>query len=90
MKMALRQISTREVSVARAILKNARTKILVCDSLKFERTAPVRFDIGDIDYFVTDNEPSKRFSAWLKLNQRESSQQLAQPIFWRRAVYERP
>ncbi len=59
---AILDFDTREVSVARAILRNARTKILVCDSLKFERTAPVRIcDIGDIDYFVTDNEPSEAF-----------------------------
>ena len=32
----------REVSVARAILRNARTRLLVADSSKFERTASVR------------------------------------------------
>ena len=59
---AVLDFDAREVSVARAILKNARTKILVSDSLKFERTAPVRIcDIGDIDYFVTDNEPPESF-----------------------------
>ncbi|MDA8704677.1 DeoR/GlpR family DNA-binding transcription regulator [Litoricolaceae bacterium] len=59
---AILDFDAREVSVARAILKNARTKILVSDSLKFERTAPVRIcDIGDIDYFVTDNEPPESF-----------------------------
>lgn len=52
----------REVSVARAILKNARKTILVCDSLKFERTAPIRIcNISDVDYFVTDSEPSEAF-----------------------------
>ena len=59
---AVLDFDAREVSVARAILKNARTKILVCDNLKFERTAPVRIcDIGDIDYFVTDQRPSDAF-----------------------------
>ena len=59
---AILDFDTREVSVARAILKNARTKILVCDSLKFERTAPVRIcDIGDVDYFVTDSDPPEAF-----------------------------
>lgn len=59
---AILDFDAREVSVARAILKNARTKILVCDSLKFERTAPVRIcDIGDVDYFVTDNDPPEAF-----------------------------
>ena len=59
---AILDFDAREVSVARAILKNARTKILVSDYLKFERTAPVRIcDIGDIDYFVTDNQPPDPF-----------------------------
>ena len=59
---AILDFDAREVSVARAILKNARTKILVSDGLKFERTAPVRIcDIGDVDYFVTDNEPPESF-----------------------------
>lgn len=59
---AILDFDAREVSVARAILKNARTKILVCDSLKFERTAPVRIcDIGDVDYFVTDSDPPEAF-----------------------------
>ena len=45
----------REVSVARAILDNARTKVLICDGSKFERTAPVRIcALGDLDYLVTD------------------------------------
>lgn len=52
----------REVSVARAILRNARTRILVCDGSKFERTAPQRIcDVGDLDFFVTDREPPQGF-----------------------------
>jgi DeoR family glycerol-3-phosphate regulon repressor len=54
----------REVSVARAILKNARVKILVADSGKFNHTATVRIcNVGDLDYFVTDRLPGKRFLA---------------------------
>ena len=53
---------TREVSVARAILRNARAKILVCDSSKFEITAPVRIcDISELDYVITDIPPPPRF-----------------------------
>ncbi len=60
---AILDFDAREVSVARAILKNARTRILVCDSTKFERNAPVRIcDIGDVDYFVTDHPPSAKFA----------------------------
>ncbi len=54
----------REVSVARAILRNARTRLLVCDSSKFERTAPVRIcDISELDYLITDTAPPQRFIA---------------------------
>ena len=52
----------REVSVARAILRNARTTILVCDHSKFDRTAPVRIcNLADLDYFVTDRTPPPAF-----------------------------
>jgi DeoR family glycerol-3-phosphate regulon repressor len=52
----------REVSVARAILRNARRKLLVADAGKFERTASARIcDIGDVDAFVTDRLPGPRF-----------------------------
>lgn len=51
-----------EVRVAQAIIANARSTILVADSMKFERTAPVRIgNISQIDYFVTDNKPSQQF-----------------------------
>ncbi len=52
----------REVRVAQAIIRHSRSIILVADALKFERTAPVRIgDIGDVDYFVTDEEPPVTF-----------------------------
>jgi len=61
---AVLDYDVREVSVARAILRNARTRILVCDNQKFERTAPVRIcDISEINYFVTDRMPSREFQA---------------------------
>ena len=54
----------REVSVARAILDSARHTILVADTRKFERTAPVRIcDMGRIDTVVTDGEPPAAFRA---------------------------
>lgn len=54
----------REVSVARAILRNARTRVLVADSSKFDVNAPVRIcGIADIDYFVTDAPPPQSFVA---------------------------
>lgn len=53
----------REVSVARAILRNSRTRILVADGSKFEVSAPVRIcDIAELDYFVTDRPPPPGFA----------------------------
>ena len=48
----------REVRVSQEIIRHARKTILVADTLKFERTAPVKIvDIADIDVFVTDQTP---------------------------------
>lgn len=45
----------REVAVARAILANARQRILVCDSSKFNVSATHRIcHIGELDYVVTN------------------------------------
>jgi DeoR family transcriptional regulator, glycerol-3-phosphate regulon repressor len=54
----------REVKVAQAIMANARHVILVSDSTKFDRTAPVRIaHVGEVDTFVTDRCPSDAFRA---------------------------
>jgi DeoR family glycerol-3-phosphate regulon repressor len=48
----------REVQAAQVIIENARSTILVADSTKFERTAPVRIGhISQIQTFVTDITP---------------------------------
>lgn len=48
----------REVKVARAIIENARHTILVADSMKYERSAPVRTGhISQVSTFVTDAPP---------------------------------
>lgn len=61
---AILDFDEREVAVARAIIENARRTILVADTLKFERSAPVRIgDISQIDIFVTDAEPPDVFAA---------------------------
>jgi DeoR family glycerol-3-phosphate regulon repressor len=45
----------REVKVAQAIMSCARKSILVADSMKLERTAPVRIGhVSQLDYFVTN------------------------------------
>jgi len=52
----------REVAVSRAILRNARTRILVADHTKFERSAPVRIcDVSELDYVVFDSPPPDAF-----------------------------
>ncbi len=61
---AILDFDQREVSVARAIIENARRTILVCDHMKFDRTAPMRIcPLSAIDQFVTDREPPSRFRA---------------------------
>jgi DeoR family glycerol-3-phosphate regulon repressor len=48
----------REVKVAQAIIETARETILVADSLKLSRRAPVRIGhLAQIDVFVTDQLP---------------------------------
>ncbi len=52
---ALLDYDYREVRVAQAIISNARKVVLVCDSSKFERSAPVRIGhISQVTTFVTD------------------------------------
>lgn len=52
---ALLDFDFREVKVAQAIIANARHVILVADSTKFERTAPVRIaHLSQVRSFVTD------------------------------------
>ena len=49
----------REVEISRAIVEHARKIILVSDSSKFSRSAPVRIaHLSEIDIFVTDRLPS--------------------------------
>ena len=60
---AILDYDMREVAVARAIVENARRTILVCDRLKFERSAPVRIcDVADVHAFVTDAAPPAAFA----------------------------
>jgi len=57
----------REVRVAQAIISHARSVILVADSTKFERNAPMRIvDIPNVDFFVTDRMPPPAFTAICK------------------------
>ena len=48
----------REVRVAQEIISHARQTVLVADTMKFERRAPVRIaHLSDVDIFVTDRPP---------------------------------
>lgn len=52
---ALLDFDFREVKVAQAIIANARHVILVTDSTKLERTAPVRIGhLSQVNTFITD------------------------------------
>lgn len=56
---ALLDYDFREVKVAQAIIANARHVILVSDSSKFDRTAPVRIGhLSQVHTFITDRCPS--------------------------------
>ena len=60
---ALLDFDYREVEVARKIVESARCVILVADSLKYERSAPVRIGhVSDVDHFVTDAPPPERLA----------------------------
>jgi DeoR family glycerol-3-phosphate regulon repressor len=60
---AVLDFDAREVAVARAILRNARRRILVCDASKFAVSAPVRIcGVGDLDHVVTDAPPPAEFA----------------------------
>lgn len=55
---ALLDFDFREVKVAQAIIANARHVILVSDSSKFQRTAPVRIGhLSQVHTFITDECP---------------------------------
>lgn len=59
----------REVRVSQAIIRQARSVVLVTDSMKLERTAPVKVGtLEDIDIMITDDGISPEFSELCRLN----------------------
>ncbi|MCL4152771.1 UNVERIFIED_CONTAM: hypothetical protein GTU68_003834 [Idotea baltica] len=63
---ALLDFDYREVKVSQAIIENARHVILVADSSKHERVAPVRIGhVSQIDSFVTDVCPNDEYRSML-------------------------
>lgn len=60
----LLDFDSREVQVSRAIIESARRVLLVTDSSKFSRAAPVRIaHLRDVDMLVTDRLPSAEIGA---------------------------
>lgn len=57
-----------EVAVSRAILERGRTRVLVADAGKLERSAPVRIcGLADVDLWITDAVPdalARRCQRW--------------------------
>jgi DeoR family transcriptional regulator, glycerol-3-phosphate regulon repressor len=59
----LLDFDVREVETSRAIIEHARKIVLVADSSKFSRSAPVRIaHLSEIDVFVTDRLPSREIA----------------------------
>lgn len=69
---ALLDFDFREVKVAQAIIANARHVILVSDSTKLERAAPVRLGhISQVHSFITDRCPSQQLRDLCRENEVE-------------------
>ncbi len=59
----------REVRVTQAIIRQARSVILVADSMKLKRSAPVKVGtLADIDILVTDDSISSEFTELCREN----------------------
>jgi DeoR family transcriptional regulator, glycerol-3-phosphate regulon repressor len=64
----LLDFDVREVEISRAIIEHARKVVLVADSSKFSRAAPVRIaHLSEIDVFVTDRLPSNEIVEMCRL-----------------------
>ena len=63
----LLDFDVREVEISRSIIEYARKIVLVADSSKFSRSAPVRIaHLSEIDVFVTDRLPSSAIAEMLR------------------------
>jgi DeoR family transcriptional regulator, glycerol-3-phosphate regulon repressor len=84
---SLLDFDPREVRAAQAMVDNARNVILVSDSMKFTRSAPVRIGhMSNVDIFVTDETPPESIMELCRhkgvkvdiVNVRNASQQAAE------------
>jgi len=63
---SLLDFDMREVRVAQAIMANAKSVVLVADSTKFQRSAPMRIaHISQVDTFITDRCDVEGFAQML-------------------------
>lgn len=59
--------SLEEIGVRSAMLKNAKKKILLCDSSKFSTRAPYKqCDLKDVDILISEGDTAHAFSHILK------------------------
>lgn len=59
--------SREEILVRNAMLKNAETKVLLCDSTKFEKKAAyIQCHVKDVDYLISDGNNAQRFAAFVE------------------------
>lgn len=66
---ALLDFDMNEVQVSQTIIQNSRQVVLVADSTKLGRPAPVRIGhIGDVDFYVTDNLTNPTLAAVCETN----------------------
>ncbi|MBD7910744.1 MULTISPECIES: DeoR/GlpR family DNA-binding transcription regulator [Clostridium] len=58
-----------EAELKKVMIEQASTIILLVDSSKFDRTSFVKmFEYKDIDYIITDEEPSEEWKEFFELN----------------------
>lgn len=59
--------SREEIVVREAMMKNAATKVCLCDSTKFGIHSPYKqCHLCDVDYFVSEEDSSQRFASYPK------------------------
>ncbi len=57
--------SREEIVVRNAMLKNAHTKVLLCDSSKFDKHAPFKqCELGDVHYLISEENSAQHFSEY--------------------------
>lgn len=59
--------SREEIIIRNAMLKNSDKKVFLCDSTKFgTHSAYKQCDLGDVDYFISEDDCAQQFSSYPK------------------------